>query len=345
MEEHPDLIPPEASSLARRSFAYVLLKPDVVLRGVVDRVLEALGQEGFDIINFRVGQLPEEIFSQIYANEFRWDLDHWAYNLEAFRFGPVVGLLLWKRPGQVKVACAQESLSKMKGSALPHRLTSTSIRYRLGATGRVFNILHSQESYEAAVDDAAAWFGKDCVAAVLHADAKWKPVMKSTIRIEREISRHGYSAASQVAGEAIFFLLIVRLAHSIEKEAMLCGTSLRVMRAVGRVCWHGAARLLEPGHGPGERRDLVEGTLKRRDALLLRFKEGIADKTRRSDKALLEQTVCSLMDLGAHGLEGGWKLEFFWHLLSRWRVFVSDLEKYLVLGIFIYPSLMPRREG
>ncbi len=341
METSQDLIPLEVSRHARKSFAYVLLKPDVVLRGIIDHVVETLGQEGFDVVNFRIGYLPEEIFSQIYASGFRSDLDHWAYNLEAFRYGPVVGLLLWKRPSVAEDSCAQESLSRLKGSALPERLTAPSLRFRLGATGRVFNILHAQDSYEAALADAATWFGTDCVAALLRAGAKRKPSRESKLRIEEEVSRHGYSAGSQLNGETIFFLLVVRLAHAIEKQAMLFGASLRTMRTMGKLCWQGAAKLLESGRGFQERRGILERTLTRRDSLLLRFKKHLADNALRKDKALLEQTVYFLLDLGVQAPEGGWRLEFFWHLLSKWRVFVSDLEKYLVLGVFIYPSLMP----
>lgn len=341
MQESLDLIPIEVSEHARKSFAYVLLKPDIVLRGIIDRVVEVLVAEGFYIAGFRIGHLPEELFSQIYADAFRWDLDHWAYNLEAFRYGPVIGLLLWRRPDETRDACAQESLSRMKGSALPEGLTPSSLRFQLEATGRVFNILHAQDSYEAAVIDAAAWFGTACVAAILRTGVSSRSQQDDKNRIKDEISRHGYSAVSQLNGEATFFFLMARLAHAIEKQAMLCGASLKAMRAVEELCWRGAARLLEPGRGFEKRRGILKKTLERRDSLLLRFQKSLSGMNRRKDEALLEQTVCFLLDLGTHGLEGGWRLEFLWHLLSKWRVFVSDLERYLVLGVFIYPSLWP----
>jgi nucleoside diphosphate kinase len=314
----------------------MLLKPDVVLRGIPGDVLKVLEDAGFGAVDFRVGSLSESLFSQMYQSTFRWDLDHWAFNRELYRYGPVIGLLLRRPANFGDTASAQEHLRVFKGSALPESLAADSLRGRLGATSRIFNVVHVPDGVDAARRDALRWFGESFIKSV---KPKAQQAGAPSVPLEVEVVRHGYLLANRLDGEAIYFLVMVRLLHAIEKELGHIGIDLEALRE-GSASYHsGAAALLRDARDLNTRRDVIEHTLWRTRSLLgEKLRKAVAGS---GHGTLLQQTLDVVVDLESQGACGGWRLEFFWHLLDQWKVFTSDLERYLIVGVFIYPSLMP----
>jgi nucleoside diphosphate kinase len=323
-----------------RSLAYLLLKPDVVLRGITCEVLNVLADAGFGAVEFRIGSLPEALFSQMYQSTFRWDLDHWAFNRELYKYGPVIGLLLRQAPALGNAESPQECLKAFKGSALPENLAAGSLRGRLGASSRIFNVVHVPDGIDSARRDAACWFGEGFIERMPVA----QQLGAAFVPLEAEVVRHGYLAANCLDGEAVYFFVMVRLLHAIEKELRFRGTALEILRRASASYHSGAAALIRSASDLDARREIVERSLAHARAVLTG--EDLGSAVAGSDhRLLLEQTLDVVLSLESHGAFGGWRLEFFWHLLDQWKVFTSDLERYLVAGVFTYPSLMPFHRG
>lgn len=321
---------------AWRSLAFLLLKPDVVLRGISGEVLEVLADAGFGVVDFRVGSLPKALFSRMYRPTFRWDLDHWEFNRELYKYGPVIALLLRKTASAGDAARAQECLRAFKGSALPECLAAGSLRGRLGASSRVFNVVHVPDGVDDARREALSWFSESCLES---ATREAREAGAAFLPLEAELVGHGYLFADRLDGEAVYFFVMVRLLHAIEKE-LGHGVDLESLREVSASYHSGAAALLQGARDRNARREVIERTFL--NTRIASLGEGLRRAFVGSNHAiLLEQTLDFVANLEAHGACGGWRLEFLWHLLDEWKVFTSDLERYLIVGAFIYPSLMP----
>lgn len=324
---------------AKSSFGYVLLKPDVILRGLVDRAIETLAEKGLRVVDFRVGGLSDAHFAQLYQAKFRWDLDQWSFNRDAYRHGPVIGAVVWRSRADAGEAVAQDYLRRIKGSALPEEVSPDSLRGRFGATSRVFNAFHVPDDFEAARVAACMWFGQTPIADFLVSCREGCAPSDVGDTIAAEVSRHGYQMGRNLSGEATYFFVMTRLAHAIERELRLQGELLSVLRRMSVEYSSRSPLLAEPTAGFEDQCRIVAETLSRERSLFLQLREGAAVSSGAS-WSRLAQTVEFLIKLGRGGLQEGWKLEFLWFLLSEWRVFVSDLEKYLIRGSFIYPSVM-----
>jgi hypothetical protein len=125
---------------------------------------------------------------------------------------------------------------------------------------------------------------------------------------------------------------MVRLLHAIEKELGHLVSDIEVFRRTSDFYHSGAAALLQAPRDLKARREVIERSLGHATALL---GKGLKQET------LLAQTLDVVVSLESEGANGGWRMEYFWHLLEQWKVFTSDLERYLITSVFIYPSLMP----
>jgi nucleoside diphosphate kinase len=324
---------------AKRSLGYLLLKPDVVLRGLVDRAIEALARRGFEVIDFRVGGLSDADFARLYHGKFLWDVDDWAYNQSAFRLGPVIGAVVWRSSAGVQEAVAQDYLRRIKGSALPPEVSPDSLRGEIGATSRVFNSVHVPDDFEAAIAAACAWLGQPRIACLLDAFRDGLVPRGVGAAVTAEVSRHGYHSARNLNGEAAYCAILPRLAHAVEGDLSLPADALASLRRMS-LEYSALSRLLAESTATfAEQCEMMSDAFRLERFLLLQLRE-VAMVNRGRSWSRLAQTVELLLALGGAAPQIRRSLEFLWFLLGEWRVFVSDLEKYLVLGSLTYPSVM-----
>ena len=314
--------------------AFALLKPDAVLRQIEGETLDILEELGFRIIDFRIGRFTGDAFNRAYAPGFRWDLDFWHHNQKAYDYGPVVGLLLsTKQTSFGNCENAQTFLSSQKGNALPRYQESHTIRARCRATNRVFNVVHIPDTLEAGAMEASIWFGKS-LPEVLKAKSNDAKFENRRNDLQAEILRHGYFEHRRCDGELVYYLIKLRLLHSIEKQSNFPSQAEHVFAPLRRL-YGSTISVLSDVSDLGLRDRTLRSSLAV-EAQILRDLN-CRDIFNYHPEHTLKQTITVIPALNEMA-NLSQVLDFFWHLLGQWRVFVSDLETYLVNTTFRYKS-------
>lgn len=183
----------------------MLLKPDVVLRNITESVMAALHGHGLEVLAFRVGAMNSDLYSAMYFDQFRYDLDYWELNREAYEYGPIVGILVRDSQGAPPHECLHRLL-KIKGSAVPRLAAQGTLRHDLSASSRVFNVLHVPDSVAASIHQSRIWFkGGGPTGYIIP--------MKEVLR---EIDLHRYGAVCGLQGAEVLFSLQYRALHGVE---------------------------------------------------------------------------------------------------------------------------------
>jgi nucleoside diphosphate kinase len=327
-----------------RAVGFILLKPDAVLRGITGDVIEFLEGVGFRVINFRIGRLPDNIFQRIYGPSFRWDLDYWSLNKEAYEYGPVIGVLLWHASMNLKEGQqAQTFLSEQKGSALPGDQKPGTIRAKFRATSRVFNILHVPDNIETGQYEALAWFGKVLGKSIQAASAQFPvssgaPLKSHRSIIETEVRLHGYSESHQFDGVLLYFLIKVRLLHAIEKQSNPSADFHNIVNAIRNLY---LATVTELGNASGDislRMQALRVSFEREEQFISSFlTQDVSNVLEPEDSVAFHQVLKLIVAINQRLRIPGPTLDFFWQMMSHWRVYVSKLERYVVTTALIYP--------
>lgn len=164
-------------------FAYLVIKPDCVRRGLVHILLGELAHENFEVLAFRIGRVPMSLLFQSHGAAGRLEVDDWRFNARLHEFGPSVSLLLRRRAG-AKRGTAHAHLRALKGGALPSNFGSGTLRSRVGALNRVCNLLHCPDTPLEIVRDLEAWMPR--------VEAQVTGTAVTATSVIEEIERHGY---------------------------------------------------------------------------------------------------------------------------------------------------------
>ncbi|MGD9495151.1 MAG: nucleoside-diphosphate kinase [Armatimonadota bacterium] len=131
----------------------IIVKPDAVERGLVGQVLARFEAAGFEIVQMRFGQLPEELFRRFYAEHE--GKPHFARLLAYMTSGPSCFAEL-RREGAVARARA------LCGATDPADALPGTIRGDLGIN-LPRNSVHASDAPASAQREIALIFGADAV--------------------------------------------------------------------------------------------------------------------------------------------------------------------------------------
>ncbi len=314
-------------------FSFVMLKPDVLLRNILGDVLTLLEEQGFNLLGFRCGRLSDRQYRLMYEEGLLWSLDVWSHNAKAYEFGPVIGCLLWSKR-DLAGSPAHDLLAGMKGSALPGRLAPDTIRWRLGATSRVFNVIHIPDNLCRAWSEANAWFGAEYVCTV----TRTRPIVDKVL-IHRDVARHGYGLDRHAEPHASFLLVKLRLLHSIRSRTVL-SSALDALISALEDYWQQWVEVLVRSPERGDPRRELASVLKNGECGYFQELTVALDALQLQDQ-FYKSSVQLLRVLGELDLCRETRLsmlDYAWYLLSACDVYASELEKYLVNTLFLYPT-------
>ena len=147
---------------------------------------------------------------------FNHKVDDWFHNRQIFRFGPALGLLLFRIN---KEENAVSYFSKIKGSALPKQRESFTLRAIFGSKSRTFNLVHVADYYDQSLKEASEWFRNLKFSFLMKKlnDNIFIPIQTLII----EISMHAYCLEKHLDPEISFLRSKIRLFHSLRKNCIL----------------------------------------------------------------------------------------------------------------------------
>ena len=195
-----------------RRVALLTLKPDCVMQGLAELVLSRVMELGFEAKHFRIGRAPQELRWRMHGEDLLCSVDDWRHNSAAYDFGPIVGLLLWYNGNLQKSQSAQDVLNRKKGGAIPANFGEDTLRGQLGASNRVFNLLHCAESTSQAQGEGALWLGLPCLRVKEIHDL---PTLRKS-NIICELQQHDYHSSRGFDEEHVWKSIRRRCEHVLE---------------------------------------------------------------------------------------------------------------------------------
>lgn len=292
---------------------FVLFKPDLFHRQLLEPVLQFLKGHGFMLLSFLAARVSDTHYKKMYSHQFLWEVDDWYHNRQIYTFGPGLGVLLRHEKGR-----AQELLSQIKGAALPKNRSEASLRKQFLSKSRVFNLIHVPDNRSQAEDEALHWFGGR-----LSFDLRASEEMISELECFNCLE-----AQLRLDPEEAFIIAKLRLFHAF-RNSKNCPERLNVPLTQATLFYRRwkSALLLETS-APG-----IEGAL--------------LDEFIRGESILCEQLIkeCEI-DLNRRqaievlfaAASTKYISNFFW-ILDEWNVYLSDLERYLILCRLKYNPL------
>ncbi|MGB7127523.1 MAG: nucleoside-diphosphate kinase [Candidatus Rhabdochlamydia sp.] len=297
-------------------FAFIIFKPDVFCRRVLSELLDCLEQAQFQIVEFLSGKMSDSQYKLMYSHNFRWDLDDWHHNKKIFEFGPALGLLIYcQRPIN-----ALTFLNEIKGAAVPKNRNPNTWRAHFQSKSRVFNLLHIPDQLNQAKKEALHWFGAE----------KWgRSQCISKQAVIREMDFCDYCYIGKLDPEYAFIRSKARLFHSFKRRNELHDNELvSLIMHIQQFYHQWADEVMRSCHCNG-----IEGTIllsfqEEEKKLLLQFKQLVS-----KDQYRMHSALSVLIKIISPSV---FSTNFFW-ILEEWGVFLSDLEKYLVISRLKYP--------
>jgi hypothetical protein len=121
---------------------YVLLKPDAFIQNRYRQIIKYFNSLGVYVLNAKIIKVNYELYRIMYEDTFTPSFDDLEYNFKFFNFAPCLSILF--DCSKVKnIENLQYYFAKKKGNAIPELIKDkNSIRYKLKATNRVFNLVH-----------------------------------------------------------------------------------------------------------------------------------------------------------------------------------------------------------
>lgn len=162
------------------SVCFAILTPDALHRAVDALIIDALEQQGFDLLKHRVLYMNDRGVESLYRNGFHQKLTsgqptHWYMTRQGLTLGPSVGMLLLDRQSK-----GPERLRKVKGS-LQQPLKSgakDSIRAQIGAFSKVLALMHSSDDLTSTLREARLYFDAEEIVGTC---ASPRPILWSSI--------------------------------------------------------------------------------------------------------------------------------------------------------------------
>ncbi len=128
-------------------YAYLVVKPDGLVTGNLERILRVLSEDGFEVINFTLFEFTPNSVKQCWYEESRLFPPKWCKLFEMVLTGKTSVLFLLrdtKKGGDFPSAC--ERLSHLKGSAIASKREPWHIRARIEAGSGLFGYIHAADS-------------------------------------------------------------------------------------------------------------------------------------------------------------------------------------------------------
>ena len=186
---------------------FLLVKPDILIRGLLDSFLIDLTARGIRIRQFRFARCTSKKLNLAYGGPgFRWEVDDWEINAAAYQFGPTLGLLVEPMDPATQ-GSAHEILLRSKGRALPKDWDDGTLRRAFGVD-RVFNSIHVPDSLTQASNEAFLWFE----GALSFRPTQGQIEFVTPEKISSTFSEQGYLSAT-CNGFIVFCFLQLRLLH------------------------------------------------------------------------------------------------------------------------------------
>lgn len=284
---------------------FVLFKPDLFYRKLLEPILQFLKEHGFIPLSFLAARVTDAQYKKMYSSQFLWDVDDWYHNRQLYTFGPGLGILFHQKKGN-----AQELLSQLKGSALPKQRKEGSLRKTFLSKSRVFNLLHVPDTRLQAEEEALQWFKGN-----LSFDYVSSEEMISELNCF-----HDSEGQLRLDPEEAFLNAKLRLLHTC-RNSRNCPQQLKRPLSEASLFYHKwKTSLLSEIDCEG-----IEGTLlpdfQREEDLLCQqlIHACKMDPDRKQAFAVLSAIATTK-----------YRSNFFW-VLDEWNVYTSELEKYMIL--------------
>ena len=284
---------------------FVLFKPDLFHRQLLVSVLQFLKGHGFTPLSFLAARVSDAHYKKMYSYQFLWEVDDWYHNRQLYTFGPGLGVLLHHEKGN-----AQELLSQIKGAALPKDRREDSLRRKFSSKSRVFNLIHVPDNRCQAEKEAIHWFDGSLSFGLM-------PFEEMISELE---CFNCFEAQLRLDPEEAFLIAKLRLFHAC-RNSKNCPEQLKEplkQAALFYRQWKDALLLETSSEG-------IEGTLlpdfqQKEDILCQQLVKAceIEPKRRQAIEVLSVAATTKYVS------------NFFW-VLDEWSVYLSELERYLIL--------------
>lgn len=284
---------------------FVLFKPDLFHRQLLAPVLQFLKECGFMPLAFLAARVSDAHYKLMYSHQFLWEVDDWDHNRKLYAFGPGLGVLLHHRKGE-----AQELLSQIKGAALPKERREGSLRKKFSSKSRVFNLIHVPDNGHQAEKEALHWFG-----GTPSFDPMTFQEMISELKCFTDTESH-----LRLDPEEVFLIAKLRLLHACQRSRN-CPEQIKEVLGQAILFYHRWKEilLLETSSAEIEGTRLPDFQEEERVFCQQIIKTYAMDPQRKQAVEIL--SAASILKYASN---------FFW-ILDEWNVYLSELERYLIL--------------
>jgi len=293
---------------------FLLVKPDIPIRGLLEPFLQDLLGRGLCVRKFLIGRCGSRSLRTAYGGtKFKWQFDDWELNTKVYQFGPALGLIV-EGVGHTTTTSAHDVLCASKGAALPRDWTHGTLRASFGVN-RVFNAVHVPDTAIQANEEAALWFGLR--GPWLHRAGSGSSI--SAADITKAFTSQGYFAAT-CDGFIVFCYLQLRLLHAISNKATAVSESGPEISSIARCIQQAVAAAKTTTADALDRisalyRDVIDECAKKSGGSI------VSDCVSILALELLQKLTASVSALG----EG---LPALWFVCDELDVYYSPLERY-----------------
>ena len=355
----PDALPEAVRPYVAR-LGYLLLKPDCVLRGAVQPVLDRVEAAGFEFLDHDlIAYVEPEYVRLFYGTTFDSAHDVWDVNCRVFELGPSIAVVLLLDPESGGDAVRR--LKELKGPIMPTTGAGT-IREELGVSNRVLNLLHTPDTRESSLGELRAIFGLPRLLRILDDAAsdeerRDKRLRVSAYEIADLVECHDYTRRS-FSGWRNVQRLKLRILFRIARAAAAEAVSTEARDVVDRLhdLFHRTLDDLdEPS--PGEEAAVAVARAAEEEALRTRLGEllGGPEPRGRTERAILDSDEFAgavrllfdvLRDLSEPDRFPSLAFGPLWHVLRAAQVYANSFEQYLVESTLVYfPGPRPSGAG
>jgi nucleoside diphosphate kinase len=317
-----------------RSFCYILIKPDVTIRRIIKSIFNYIINAGFELLDYCYGSLTEASFSLMYEKSFKWESAFWAHNIKMYRFGPVIAALLWYPTSLSNYSSAHSYLLSIKGSPVPKNLKLGQLRTQFCPTNTLYNIIHIPDDITQSLLEASTWFNTSYLERLLKLRSNQTEATRSQNSLKRllyEGSIHRYFSDQMLDGALSYNLLKIRFLHSLEKQINPSKYIRRTLYSMKHIYSFYCGEIIRNKMNvKDEKIDKIMHELHHLNKIIINYLE---------ENNLLDfpkRTFQLLTYLDSKGKKEASSLDFLWYTMKKWKVYVSDLEKYLIDTHFLY---------
>lgn len=273
---------------------YALLKPDNFIQNTCKQSLHVLKGMGLELINYKIFKADSDILSEMYAKDFEKTLDFYTFNNRLFEFGPCIAMVFKTN------TYTQESFSRMKGSAIPQRITDdTKIRKLMDAQTRIFNRIHIPLTFAQAQLEQSKIFKADF--------AKTRSYDMLTTELINCKYLQEFSNPTSLLTSVKFRILFAFEKRFSKKGQFLLSTWQQLLTHQNDF-------------------DLENNCLKELSSL--------------TDDIIIRQVIDILQMMNKKTLTRPlYIMDYFWQCLSDLKIYISELERYYLTTYFIYPTI------